>query len=154
MWRQELMQKARGCCSLTYSFSLQVCIRVTTKKHMVESVLGCLEIISVNVINPTLFTLLSGIFFQTKAENSHILCQNITRTFSRPYTNNLLLWNLLNEAVIITLILRLPFSKILLAWNIKFQLQCLTPFLIQMFKVHIMTQAAQSGLSHQYPMLK
>jgi hypothetical protein len=68
--------------------------------------------------------------FQTSLKSSHILCQNITRTVSRPHTN-ILLWNLLIQVATVQ-ISPAPLSCMFLkGWPIKPHLKHSTAFLIQ-----------------------
>lgn len=72
-----------------YSFSLYICIRVTTNNKGTLSALGCLEI-SAHTTNPKAFNLASGRFFlgqqnkQGLQQNNQSLHHNLTRMISRP----------------------------------------------------------------------
>lgn len=88
--------------------------------------------------NPKLFNLTLGRFFWTKAKQSPILYQNITRPVSSPYIN-ILLWNFLSWPPQFKSPSALLFSLVLLLWPIKPHFKVSTAFVIHSLIVHILS---------------
>lgn len=85
-----------------------------------------------NKYKPLQFSLRES--FQTRLKSSHLLCQNITRSFSRRPHTDILLWSVLSQTSTVQITLVPSFFMLLLLWHCKFCLKHSPAFLIQTLK--------------------